>query len=199
MVLYSLADSLQSHRIRYVLSEKGTAVDIVAYERHQPPEDLLELNPYGVEPTLVDRDLVLYSAEVIAEYLDERYPHPPLMPVDPVSRARVRLTAYRIQQDWNPLISYLEQGSEAEKMTARKALAEQLTTMSEVFRTLPYFLSSEMTLVDCALVPLLWRLQHFNIQLPAAAAPLMAYAERMFDTEGFKESLTDEEKRLRKK
>ena len=188
MVLFAEKDSVRSHRVRYVMSEKDTNVELVEYVREQPPEDLLQVNPAGEAPTLVDRDLVLYNDYVICEYLDERYPHPPMMPVDPVSRARVRLTLHSMRKEWDPLVTtILEHGDGAD--AARQELLTQLSMMTPAFVDTPYFLSEEMTLVDAMLVPILWRLDQLGIQLPRAAAPLKHYAERMFSTPGFKDSL----------
>ncbi len=188
MVLFAVKGSLHSHRVRYVMSEKDTNVEIVEYQLDTPPEDLLQLNPNGQEPTLVDRDLVLYNDYVICEYLDERYPHPPMMPVDPVSRARVRLALHSIHQEWDPLIDRILQDGK-EVSAARKELQAQLAMITPAFVDTPFFFSEEMTLVDAALVPILWRMDELGVKLPKAARPLMQYADRMFATPGFRRSL----------
>ncbi len=195
MVLFAVAHSLHSHRVRYVMSEKDTNVELVEYPADEPPEDLLQLNPSGEAPTLVDRDLVLYNDYVICEYLDERYPHPPMMPVDPVSRARVRLALHMLQRDWDPLIDRIlnhEEGADE----ARQELLSQITMITPAFVDTPYFLSEEMTLVDAMLVPVLWRLDSLGLKLPKAARPLLQYADRMFSTQGFKDSLGQKRKSL---
>jgi len=197
MTLFSGDNDVYSHRARIVLAEKGINVDIVSVEPGNLPEDLIDLNPYGSVPTLVDRELVLYSSQVIMEYLDERFPHPPLMPVDPVSRANNRLMLYRIEHD---LYSYLEQilaGGDKNATKARKSLRDNLTAVSPVFEHKPYFLSDEFSLVDCYLAPLLWRLPLLGISLPKQAAPLLDYAERIFARESFQASLTEVEREMR--
>lgn len=198
MTLYARPHCIHSHRVRLVLQEKGIgtieSVDVKEGELH---EDLAELNPYGVLPTFVDRDLVLYDAAIIMEYLDERFPHPPLMPVDPVSRARMRLALYRIDRDLYSHVDDLENGPPAKARKARKAISDNLTSGAEVFSMKPFFLSDEFSLVDCTLAPLLWRLQSYKIELPKAAAPVEAYAQRLFKRPGFRRSLTEAESELR--
>jgi RNA polymerase-associated protein len=197
MTLFSGDTDVYSHRVRIVLAEKGINVDIVPVDSGNPPEDLIDLNPYNTVPTLVDRDLVLYSSQVIMEYLDERFPHPPLMPVDPVSRANNRLMLHRIEQDLYSQLDIALSGSDKAAAKAKKELRESLIMISPIFEQKPYFLSDEFTLVDCALAPLLWRLPSLNITLPKQAAPLQAYAERIFTRDSFQESLSEAERELR--
>jgi RNA polymerase-associated protein len=197
MTLFSKANCTYSHRVRMVLAEKGISVDIVDIDPDNPPEDLRELNPYGGIPTLVDRDLVLYDANVIMEYLDERFPHPPLMPVDPVSRARSRLMLHRIDRDWCGLVEELGRGEGKALAKPRKTLRDSLIAANEVFAAKPYFLSDEFSLVDCAVAPILWRLPSLGIKLPAQAAAVSAYAERVFERESFLASMTETERELR--
>ncbi|MFK7956098.1 MAG: glutathione S-transferase N-terminal domain-containing protein [Lysobacterales bacterium] len=197
MALFSSPTSLQSHRVRCVLAEKGINVEVVDVDPAQPPEDLIDLNPYQTIPTLLDRDLVLYDAGVITEYLDERYPHPPLMPVDPVSRARLRLAMHRIMKDWYTLATKLEGSDKRKHESARKHLAEELVASNEVFKAATFFLHEELTLVDCAVAPLLWRLEHFGIKLPRQAASVKKYADQLFDRESFRASLSEEEIQMR--
>jgi len=147
-------------------------------------------------PTLIDRELVLYDPQVVTEYLDERFPHPPLMPVDPVSRARSRLALYRIDKDWYSLLKELESGNEKAVSKARKALRDSLTSSDEVFGAKPFFLSDDFSLVDATIAPILWRLKHYGIELPAQAKSVTAYAERIFARETFEASLTEEEKEM---
>ncbi|MCS4504719.1 Stringent starvation protein A [wastewater metagenome] len=198
MTLFSGPTCIYSHRIRLVLAEKGISVEIVDVEPGAPiPEDLADLNPYGEAPTLVDRDLVLYDTKVIAEYLDERFPHPPLMPVDPVSRAKARLVISRIERDWVQSLDALDEltGKDAEK--GRKALAESLVASDEVFGSgLPFFLSEELSMMDCVLAPLLWRLHHYGVEIPASAEHIQAYAKRLFGREAFQKSLSDAERAM---
>jgi len=196
MNLFSSASCPQSHRVRVVLAEKGITVEIVDVDTNHKPEDLLDLNPYNTVPTLVDRELVLYDPRAIMEYLDERFPHPPLMPVDPVSRARTRLALYRIEQDWYELVPQLESRGEKTASKARKILRDSLTASAEVFAAKDFFLSDEFSLVDASVAPILWRLKHYGIELPRQAKPVMDYAERVFERETFQASLTEVEREM---
>ncbi|MBA2653984.1 MAG: stringent starvation protein A [Gammaproteobacteria bacterium] len=196
MTLYSGPLCPYSHRVRIVLAEKGVSVDILNVDVDNPPEDLIELNPYQSVPTLVDRDLVLYQSNIIMEYLDERFPHPPLLPVYPVARAKSRLMMFRIDNDWYKLLLAIlakDKTSDA----ARKELRENLVSLAPLFGTMPYFMSEEFSLVDCYLAPLLWRLPALDIELPNSSAPIKAYAKRLFQREAFQASLTESECELR--
>lgn len=196
MTLFSGPSCPYSHRVRFVLAEKGITADLVSVSGDDKPEDLLDLNPYGTVPTLVDRDLALYDTKIIIEYLDERFPHPPLMPVDPVSRAKARLVLYRIEQDWyRPLENLIAGGKGVE--AARKALADSLTASNELFASMPYFLSEDLSVMDCAVAPLLWRLPHYGVALPEQAQAVLDYAERIFALESFQRSLSDAERGMR--
>ena len=195
MTMFSDEESIDSHRVRLVLSEKGIQADIEICDANNMPEDLIQLNPSNSLPTLVDRDLVLYDARVIVEYLDERYPHPPFMPVDPVSRARTRLALYRIESDWYSFLPALEAGGSAAE-TAKHQLVESLTASSDVFAVMPYFLSEEFSMLDATLAPLLWRLNHYGVFLPEAAAPVTEYTSRVFERPAFQASLTEREREL---
>lgn len=197
MNLFSSTTCPQSHRVRVVLAEKGITVEIIDVDSGQKPEDLIDLNPYNTVPTLVDRELVLYDSHTIMEYLDERFPHPPLMPVDPVSRARTRLALFRIEQDWYGLVAALESKGEKTSSKARKELRDSLTSSAEVFAAKPYFLSDEFTLVDASVVPILWRLLRYRVELPRQAKPVLDYAERMFARESFQASLSEAEREMR--
>jgi RNA polymerase-associated protein len=196
MTLFSDATCPQSHRVRMVLAEKGITVEIVNVEPGNLPEDLIDLNPYQSVPTLVDRELVLYDPQVVIEYLDERFPHPPLMPVDPVSRARARLALYRIEKDWYSLIADLESKNEKLAAKARKSLRDSLASSAEVFSARPFFLSDEFSLVDATIAPVLWRLKYYHIELPPQARAVNEYAERMFARESFKVSLAEAEREM---
>jgi stringent starvation protein A len=196
MTLYSGASDLYSHQVRIVLTEKQVAVDIIETDLEHRPEHLLQINPYGTIPTLVDRDLVLYHANIILEYLDERFPHPPLLPVYPVARAKSRLMMFRIQQDWYDLARRLQQAGPTDAKLLRKQLVDSLTGIAPLFTGLPYFLSEEFSLVDCCMAPLLWRLTSWGIELPAQAKAIHAYAERLFKRPSFKASLTEREREL---
>ncbi|MDF3054094.1 MAG: stringent starvation protein, partial [Gammaproteobacteria bacterium] len=190
MTLYSGATSLHSHRVRIVLAEKGVTVDILNVDEEHPPEDFLDINPYHTLPTLVDRDLVLYQSNIIMEYLDERFPHPPLLPVYPVARAKSRLMMHRIEQDWYTLADIILQGNDTQAAAARKELEESLTKLAPVFADAHYFLSDEFTMVDCCIIPLLWRLPSLGIKLSARGKPALDYAKRMFAREPFQLSMT---------
>ncbi len=196
MTLFSGNTCPYCHMVRIVLAEKGINYEIQDVEPDNTPEDLKDLNPYNEVPTLVDRDLVLFNHQVIMEYLDERFPHPPLMPVDPVSRARNRLMLHRIERDWYSLANQLHDKTTASDKL-RKELRDSLISVSPIFDQKPFFLSDEFSLMDCAITPLLWRLPSYGIELPAAAKPLINYAERMFERESFKQSLTEGEKEMK--
>ncbi len=195
MNLFTGVTDLYSHRVRIVLAEKGINFESVDVDLAHPPEDLMELNPYGSVPTLVDRDLVLYDAQVIMEYLDERFPHPPLMPVDPVSRAQSRMTLCRIQQDWDGLVERLQKGRDKAKIA--KELCDSLTVIAPIFEEKPFFMSDELSLLDCAVAPILWRLPTYGIKLSAVAKPLEDYAQRLFELESFQASLSGKEQEMR--
>ncbi|WP_373280420.1 glutathione S-transferase N-terminal domain-containing protein [Methylogaea oryzae] len=196
MTLYSYPRCLHSHRARIVLQEKGISSEVDFVSITDSPQELLELNPYGTTPTFVDRDLVLYQADIIMEYLDERFPHPPLYPMDPVSRARSRLLTYRIEQDWYSLYDQILKGDEKQAVKAKKTLRENLIAAMPVFAAKPYFLSDEFTLVDCTVAPLLWRLSSLHIELPKQAEPIRNYAKRIFERDSFQASLSEDERDL---
>lgn len=198
MTLYSGPADLDSHQARIVLAEKGVTVDVLAIDVAQPGDDILALNPYGIFPMLVDRDLVLYDVDVIMEYLDERFPHPPLLPVYPIARAKSRLMLRRIEKDWYSLAKIIEnnKSSEAEKEVARKSLRDVLVTLAPVFAEAPYFLSEEFTLVDCRIAPLLWRLPLLGITLPPVAKSIAKYQARVFGRDSFQASLTEAEREM---
>ncbi len=198
MTLYSGPTDLDSHQARIVLAEKGVTVDVLSVDVNQPDEDLLSLNPYGNFPTLVDRDLVLYDVDVIMEYLDERFPHPPLLPVYPIARAKSRLMLQRIETDWYSLARIIESGqaTAAEKESARKSLRDMLVTLAPVFAESPYFLSEEFTLVDCRIAPLLWRLPTLEITLPPSAKSILKYQQLVFGRDAFQASLTEVEREM---
>jgi RNA polymerase-associated protein len=197
MNLYSTATSIYCHRTRIVLAEKDIAHESIIVDPRHLPEDLIDLNPYSSLPTLVDRDLVLYNSRVIMEYLEERFPHPPLMPVGPVARAQTRLALFRVENDWYPLAEIIETKGEKAAVKARKELMESIAASADVFSAMPYFLSEEFSLVDASIAPLLWRLPHYGIELPKAARAVLTYADRLFDREGFKLSLTEGEREFR--
>ena len=197
LTLFSSTDDVLCHRVRLVLAAKGVSYDLVPVDPQEPPEDLIDLNPYHSVPTLVERDLVLYAASVVSESLDERYPHPPLMPVDPLSRARLRLAMLRIEHDWVPLVQAIQLGSKAQAESARKRLKELLTASVPLFKASKFFLNPEMSLADCAMAPIVWRLDALGIGLPKDGKAIEDYGNRIFRNPGFVRSLTDQEKKLR--
>jgi len=196
MTLFSDSASPHCHRVRIVLAEKGISVDIVDVDSDDLPDEVMDFNPYGTVPTLVDRDLRLYESRIIMEYLDERFPHPPLLPVDPVSRATSRLYMYRVEHDWYTLMDRILDGSEQEAVKARKELRESLIATSPVFGANPFFMNDEFSLVDCCVAPLLWRLPVLGIELPPPASALTEYAKRIFAWPAFEESLTEAEREM---
>ena len=195
MSLYSDCDDIYSHQVRIVLAEKGVNVEIMSVKQADVPNELFAINPYGTVPTLIDRDLVLYEARIIMEYLDERFPHPPLLPVYPVARAETRKMMHRIEQDWYCLMQRIYAGTDAAE--ARALLLESLSGLEPVFADKLYFLSDEFSLLDCALAPLLWRLSALGVEIPLEAKSLHAYMQRLFQREAFQISLTDAERQLR--
>lgn len=199
LACYSDPADHYSHRVRIVLAEKGVSVEIINVDPGRLPPKLVEVNPYGGVPTLVDRDLALYESTVVMEYLDERYPHPPLLPVYPVARANSRLLIHRIQRDWCALVDLIldPRSKEAARVQARKELRESLTGVSPLFADKPCFLSEEQSLVDCCLLPILWRLPVLGIELPRPAKPLLDYMERQFAREAFQASLSAAELEMR--
>lgn len=197
MNLFTSPSCPYSHLARIVLAEKDITFESIDVDLDAPPEDLSELNPYNTVPTLIDRDLVLYDSRVIVEYLDERFPHPPLMPVDPVSRAKTRLALHRVEKDWYPLMHDILHKGEKTVAKSRKILRESIVSANELFRVLPFFLSEEYSLVDATLAPLLWRLPALGIELPPEAKAVTAYAERIFSRDAFQLSLTEAEREMR--
>ncbi len=199
MTFFSDGADHYSHRVRIVLAEKGVAVDVLDTDPNNPPEDLSEVNPYNNLPTLVDRELVLYEPNVMMEYLDERFPHPPLLPVYPVARAESRLFIYRIDKDWCRLVDVImKTGDDAEKEAARKELRESLVATAPIFAEKPFFMSEEFTLVDCCIAPILWRLPQLGIELDhPSVKPLTEYMDRLFDRDSFIDSLSEAEKEIR--
>jgi RNA polymerase-associated protein len=197
MTLFSAPDNADSHRVRIVLAEKDISADIININPDNPPEDLSDLNPYNTAPTLVDRELVLYEARVIMEYLDERFPHPPLMPVDPVTRAHSRLALYRIEKDWYTLLKDIESGDKSKADVARSILKEGVLSAAGVFEHKPYFLSDTFSLVDATIAPILWRLPKYGINVPENAKSILAYMDRVFTRDAFQIGLSDAEKAIR--
>lgn len=197
MTLFSGIDDPWSHRTRIVLAEKSLQVDTIDVTGSLP-EDLLDLNPYQSVPTLVDRELVLYDSRIIIEYLDERFPHPPLMPVDPVSRAQLRVAMYRVERDWYSLAKQIADPADRKQgQAARKTLRDSLLASVEVFRSKRYFLSDEFSLVDATVAPILWRLLSWEIDLAGQAPDIMAYGKLIFSRAAFRASLSSVERTMR--
>lgn len=197
LTLFSAPDCVVCHRVRLVLAAKGVTYDLVSVDPARPPADLVEVNPYQSLPTLVERDMVLYAASVVGEYLDERYPHPPLMPIDPLSRARLRLAMLRIEHEWVPHVQAIQQGNKAQAEAGRKRLRELLVDATPVFRAAKFYLNNEMSLADCAVAPIVYRLPALGIILPKEAKVIEDYGMRIFRNPGFTRSLTAEERLLR--
>ena len=197
MTLFSKANDPWSHRTRLVVAEKNLHIEIIDVQDGHLPEDLLDLNPYQRVPTLVDRDLVLYDSRVIIDYLDERFPHPPLMPIDPITRAQFRVALYRVERDWYGLAAQIDDPNDRKAAErARKLLRDSLLATSDVFRAKPYFLSDDFSVVDASIAPVLWRLQAWGIDLPQSDA-LHSYANRLFARPAFRLSLSNYERELR--
>ncbi|MFK0573292.1 glutathione S-transferase N-terminal domain-containing protein [Endozoicomonas sp.] len=199
MIFFSDPTDHYCHRVRIVLAEKGVAVDVQNVNPENLPRELSDLNPYNNVPTLVDRELVLYEPNVMMEYLDERFPHPPLLPVYPVSRAQSRLMMHRIQKDWCALVDTIldPRTKETPAARARKELRESLLAVEPIFSEMPFFMSEEFTLVDCCVAPILWRLPVLGVELPKQGKSILDYAERLFERESFQESLSELEREMR--
>ncbi|MCP8352429.1 glutathione S-transferase N-terminal domain-containing protein [Candidatus Synchoanobacter obligatus] len=196
MILYSHPDCINNHRVRLVLCEKAVSSSVEVVDLSDPSEAFLQANPYGNLPALVDRDLVLNHPNIIMEYLDERFPHPPLLPVYPIAKAKSRLMIYRIEQDWYSLIDEIEKpGADKEKLA--KKIMNSLLKLEPVFAEMDYFLSSEFSLVDCSIAPVLWRLPKYGVDIPEDAVAIQAYCKRIFRRNSFQASLTDQECSIR--
>jgi len=194
MTLFSDPLCHYSHRARFILCEKSASADVEFVSGKEFPEDLQELNPYGTLPILIDRDLALFDSRIIMEYLDERFPHPPLYPIDPVSRARSRLLIHRIDKDWYALLDDVINAGEKKAAKAKKLLRENLIAALPLFEANKYFLSDDFTLVDGILAPLLWRLPLYGIELPKEAQAIKDYIALVTSRETFDESLSSEER-----
>jgi len=198
MTLFSRPADIHSHRTRLVLAEKNINIEIASVMGNELPEDLMDLNPYHTVPTLVDRDLTLYDSRVIIEYLDERFPHPPLMPVDPVMRAQFRLALFRIETDWYSIAEEAELTSEGRLSSkSRKLLRESILQSAELFSAKPYFLSEEFSLVDATIAPILWRLPVYGIELGSQSGAIEDYMKRVIARRSFQQSLTELEQEMR--
>ena len=202
MVLYSGTTCPFSQRCRFVLFEKGMDFEIRDVDLFNKPEDVNVMNPYGQVPILVERDLILYESNIINEYIDERFPHPQLMPGDPVARARVRLFLFNFEKELFVHVSTLESrassANEKAMEKARAAIRDRLTQLVPIFTKNRFMLGDDFSMLDVSIAPLLWRLDHYGIDLPKSAAPLAKYAERIFQRPAYIEALTPSEKVMRK-
>jgi stringent starvation protein A len=198
MRLYSGTSCLYSHRCRIVLFEKGMDFEVIDVDLMNKAEDVAAINPYGKVPVLVERDLVLYEANIINEYIDERFPHPQLMPPDPVMRGRARLFLHRFEQEIYSQVEVIEHGVPKAADKARAIIRDNLTQLAQILTSQKFLLGDEFSMLDVAIAPLLWRLDHYGIQMGKDAAPLMKYAERLFSRQGFIDALTASERAMRK-
>ncbi|SHH69542.1 glutathione S-transferase N-terminal domain-containing protein [Pollutimonas bauzanensis] len=201
MVLYSGTTCPFSQRCRFVLFEKGMDFEIRDIDLYNKPEDISVMNPYGQVPILVERDLVLYESNIINEYIDERFPHPQLMPADPVMRARTRLFLYNFEKELFVHVSVLENRSSTDTKAqdfARQNIRDRLAQLAPMLLKNKYMLGEEFSMLDVAVAPLLWRLDHYGIELPKNAAPIQKYAERIFSRPAYIEALTPSEKVMRR-
>jgi RNA polymerase-associated protein len=196
MTLYSNPECPQSHRVRIVLGEKDLTFKIQDIQNNERNEDLISLNPNHSTPTFVDRNLVLYESRVIMEYLDERFPHPPLMPVDPVVRAKTRMVLHYIERDLYGLLNDIGSSGEKKSSQAKAQFKNNLMSAMDFFQSKKYFLGEDFSLIDCSMAPLLWRLPFYNITLPKNAKPLISYSEKIFDRKSFQENLSDFEQEI---
>ena len=198
MTLYSGTTDPYSHRCRIVLYEKGMDFQVIDVDLANKPEDLAVINPHNQVPVLVERDLVLQQANIINEYIDERFPHPQLMPADPVMRARARLFLYNFEEQLFSHIADIGPGNSKATEKARAAIRDNLTQLVPLFSRQEYILGDEFSMLDVAIAPLLWRLGHYGIELPKQAAPLLKYAERIFSRPAYIEAMTPSEKAMRR-
>jgi len=197
MTLYSGTTCPYSHRCRIVLFEKGMDFEVIDIDATNKPEDLIEISPDNRLPVLVERDLRLDIANIINEYIDERFPHPQLMPPDPVMRARARLFLHNFEEQLFSHIADIENNT-AKVDEARAAIRDGLTVIAPIFARQQFMLGEEFSMVDVAITPLLWRLNHYGIELPKQAAPLLTYAERIFSRPAYIEAMTPHERAMRK-
>jgi len=197
MILYSGTTCPFSHRCRIVLYEKGMDFQINDVDLHGKKNELSVMNPYNRTPVLVERDLILYESNIINEYIDDRFPHPQLMPADPISKSRARLFLFRFENEIFSNIDFLEKGTDKQNSNAKTSVRDSLLQIAPVFSKQNYILGDEFTILDVTLAPLLWRLDHYGIKLPKSAAPLLKYAERIFSRASFIDSLTPSEKMMR--
>lgn len=199
MNLYSGSVDPFSHRCRIVLYEKGMDFEVTDVDLLDKQADVARINPYGRVPVLVDRELVLFEPNIINEYIDERFPHPQLMPPDPILRARARQLLQTLENELFRHMRVLEEAQEeAPRDQARQTIRDQLVQLAPILSRQKYLFGEDYSMIDVAMAPLLWRLEHYGIALPAAASPIMKYAERLFSRQGFIDALSPAEKLMRK-
>jgi len=196
MKLYSSETCIEGHACRIVLYEKQVDCEVEYVDLITNPSVLSELNPYGESPTLADRELVLYGATIIAEYLDDRLPHPPLMPPDPVGRGRSRMLTYRFRREWMNELRALDLRGDKPKRALQGVIRQDLISMSPLLAQQNYLLGEEFSVADCFLMPVLWRLKYYGIELPSQVKPLVAYMHRVLGRESFKRSLSAAEREM---
>ncbi len=197
MTLYSDPNCAQSHRVRIVLGEKDLVFNVVNVNNTDSNEDLIALNPNNTTPTFVDRNLVLYESRVIMEYLDERFPHPPLMPVDPVIRAKTRMVLHYIEKDLYGLLGDLKSSGEKKSSAAKVKLEENLMFSLNFLQGSKFFLSDDFSIIDCSIAPILWRLPEYGIELPKSGKAILQYADRIFERSSFMDNLSEQEEEIR--
>ena len=197
MTLYSDPNCAQSHRVRIVLGEKDLVFNVVNVNNNDNNEDLIALNPNNTTPTFVDRNLVLYESRVIMEYLDERFPHPPLMPVDPVIRAKTRMVLHYIEKDLYGLLDDLKSSGEKKSSAAKAKLEENLMFSLNFLQGNKFFLNDDFSIIDCSIAPILWRLPEYGIELPKSGKPIIKYADRIFERSSFIDNLSEQEEEIR--
>lgn len=197
ITLFHDESSLGSHQVKMVLAEKEVPHERELVQSDIINEDFLELGTNGELPTLVDRDLVLFKPRIILEYLDERFPHPPLMPVYPVDRAKSRLLMHRIEQDWFSILEQAECLAEVEKLQALHNLKEEILAFGPIFAQKPYFMSDVFSLVDCYIAPILYRLQHYDLKFTGAGSKAIKhYMEHVFERPCFISSLKNTSQKI---
>ena len=201
MILYSDRDDHYSQRVRIVLAEKDITAEINEAKLEETSDEILSMSPYHKLPILVDRELAIHDPSVMMEYLDERFPHPPLLPVYPVARASSRTLMLRIDREWCPLVDTLILADQSEKqlMKVREELLHEISSIAPTFKENKYFMSDDFTLVDCCFAPILWRLPSLGIKLPLNRhlKPLIDYQNKVFERPGFLDSLSSIERDLK--
>jgi RNA polymerase-associated protein len=198
MTLYSGSTDPYSHRCRIVLFEKDKDFEIIDVDMHNKPEEIASISPSGKMPVLVERDLILTESNIINEYIDERFPHPQLMPPDPVMRARARLVLFNFEHDLFTHVNTLEHSLGKGSDKARLEIRDSLSQLTPILTKQKYLMNDEFSMLDVAIAPLLWRLEHYGIELPKVAAAVLKYRERLFSRPAFISALTPTEKALRK-